>query len=453
MKRVYPTQGLSSLIVVSLFICWPLKLKGFEEPLLSQSSAGYAFIESMQEHYCKKRPSHSCQFDPAKCRADMQKLWRDLFNETPSEENLTRACARISTRFELPGVYSLLSDLYLDVARVAPLVGLDSISGLHLGSLPIREVNARALPPDPSLGHFALFNIRFFEFANEIAKVSALPIPIKAKGEVVEIDGSQEALEQRLNENSELSFLFVNRLMHFLELEGLKPALPPKDIQTILIRYQRGTELFALAHEYAHIALRHVGQTTLLEVQDVDSKALGISGQSADWVQELEADYFAARAVRMVTEVQLLADDWHIADYLLPLTPDFYFLVRQIVDDATNLLFGNGEKSKPTKEENRLLALALGCIEMPGCKLAVTLRASPPLPAGHPHPSIRRAIVSQVLSRRPTNETDEAMQALASQMTRNATHLWARVEAVLRDPQAAELLESIRQKKAQIQVK
>ena len=138
-----------------------------------------------------------------------------------------------------------------------------------------------------------------------------------------------------------------------------------------------------------------------------------------------------------------------MADFMTPLTAEFYFLSRHIVADATALLFGDGKKFQATPDEERLLGVALRCIAEPQCNLAPLLGQQPSIPTGHPHPSIRRALVKQVLAKKPVNETDAAMQELASQMLRNIEFLWTEFESVLRSPQGAGLIKSIRKARAE----
>jgi hypothetical protein len=450
--RIFGAQCMLAQVGMPLFLFAGVpSTSRAEELLLSKSDRGYEFIETLQKHYCAKRPSHNCQFDSALCRSQIAKLWLKMFDEAISDEQVKSSCAQVSTRFELPGTHKLLQDLIAEVRVVAPSVELDVVDELRFGSLSIRDINARVLPPDPKLGHFVLFNIRFFEFASELAKVAALAIPMKVEGGTLTIDGSQQALDQQIDDDPELRFLFVNRLVHFLDLEGLKPAPPPKNIQPILARYQKGIELFAMAHEYSHIALRHTGPTALVEGIDVDAASLGISGQSANWVQELEADYFAAKVLRATTDRALASSDRHMADFMLPLTAEFYFLSRQIVTDATALLFGDGRKSQATPDEDRLLEVALRCMAAQQCDFASSLNQQPSIPTGHPHPNIRRALVKRVLTKGPVDDTDAAMQALASQMLRNVEHLWIQVEGSLRSPDAAGLIESIRKTRSERQ--
>jgi hypothetical protein len=420
-----------------------------EEKLLSRSDPGYAFVERLQKQYCDKRPnpSHNCHFDLAQCRTAVEGLWRELFKEPPSEENLRRSCDRVSTEFELPGAYDMLANYYHHVKSVAPNVGLSVIEDVRFGSLPIRAINARTFPPDPALGNFVFFNIRFFEFASELAKVAALPIPITVSGQELVIDTSKEGLSRRVHENPELSFLFINRILHFLEIEGQKPAPPPADIQPILARYQQGIELFAMAHEYSHIALLHSGANALLEGDDIPAEALGISGPNGDWVQELEADYFAAKVLRAFTQYRLAADDNHMADYMLPLTPQLYFRASELILDARSFLLGELVVLKPSQDEYSLLAAALACVSQPSCGLAKTLRSNGNVPTGHPHPAIRREFVRTVLEKAPENATDDAMQVLSSLMLKNMDFLWDQLTTALRKPEAAPLIESIRKAK------
>ena len=143
-----------------------------DPPLLSATDPGYAFVEDVQKTYCNRRPSHNCRFDFEQCKQISVRLWRDMFDEPPNPEILKKSCDRVSTQFELPGFYLLLNGLYSEVREVAPDVGLPKLDKVYLGSLPIKEVNARVLPQDPALGHFLFFSVRFFEFANELAKVA-----------------------------------------------------------------------------------------------------------------------------------------------------------------------------------------------------------------------------------------------------------------------------------------
>ena len=421
-----------------------------EVSLLSNlPESGYATIEAIQGNYCKARPNHSpshnCKFDAAKCRTTVEELWQKMFAEKPSEDSLSWTCSQVSTKFEIPGVYRLLEGFYREVLWAAPLVGLPKIEGVRLGSLPLREVNARVIPMKASETPIILFNIRFFEFASELAKVSAMPIPMRESGGTLVIDGSKEALEQNLKSDRELTFLFVNRLMHFLEIEGAKPALPPKNIQPILVRYQEGSELFAFAHEYAHVALRHHGETALLEGSDVPAEVLGISGEKADWIQEFEADYYGAKLVQMIFEHRTKATDAHIADPLLRATPEFYFFTRELVDAALSILDGEETVPGPSDQERRLFAVAESCIQTAGCDLRAKLLDTKLKPVGHPHPEIRRNLV-RVVIRRPANqnENEVAMQALADQMLRNAEYLGEQVKSALRNPEMINLVNRAR---------
>lgn len=421
-----------------------------EARLLSNlPESGYATIEAIQGNYCKARPdhspSHNCNFDAAKCRTTVEELWQKMFGEKPSEESLSQTCSQVSTKFEMPGAYRLLEGFYSEVLGAAPLVSLPKIEGIRLGSLPLREVNARVIPTKATETPIILFNIRFFEFASELAKVSALPIPMRESGGTLVIDGSKEALEQNLKSDRELLFLFINRLMHFLEIEGLKPAPPPKNIQPILVRYQEGTELFAFAHEYTHVALKHQGETALLEGIDVPAEVLGISGEKADWIQEFEADYYGAKLVQIIFEHRTKATNVHITDPLLWATPEFYFFARELIDAALSILGGEETLPGPSDQERKLFAVAESCIQTTGCDLRANLLDTKLKPVGHPHPEIRRNLVKIVL-RRPSNqsETEVAMQALADKMLRNAEYLGEQVISGLRNPEMRELVNRAR---------
>jgi hypothetical protein len=453
MQTLSLTKIVVSILVVTLIAVPQTPPAAKDPPLLSATDPGYAFVEDIQKTYCNKKPSHNCRFDLAQCKQTIAKLWLELFGESATPEILKKSCDRVSTEFELPGVYSLLRDLYSEVREVAPQVGLPQLDRVHLGSLPIRDVNARVLPPDPALGHFLFFNIRFFEFANELAKVAALSIPMKVENNLLVIEGSREALEKKLAGDNEIRFLFINRLLHFLEVESLKPAPPPRDIQPILLRYQQGIELFAMAHEYSHIALKHAGATKALEGMDLPTSALGISGPSSDWAQELEADFYAAKIFKKISMRRLSVRDPHMAEYMLIATPEFYFLARQILNEAHAIFFNDRQVNTQSGEELRLLKVAIDCTRNIECHLADVLSKQVGIPKKHPNSTIRREFARVLLEDNDNSrdETKQAMNALASQMIRNIDYLWNNVSTKLRSPEAAGLIQQVRDKRAKLQ--
>lgn len=443
MQTLYFTRTVLSLSLVGFLVLSQTPAK--DPPLLSATDPGYTFVEDVQKAYCNKNPSHNCRFDVAECKETTAKIWLEMFGETASPEILKESCARVSTNFELPGVYSLLNELYLEIREVAPQAGLPQLERVYLGSLPIRDINARVLPPDPKLGHFLFFNVRFFEFANELAKVAALSIPMKVENNHLVIDGSQEALEKKIAGDKEILFLFINRLMHFLEIESLKPALPPRDIQPILLRYQQGIELFAMAHEYSHLALKHAGGAKALDGMDLPAGPLGISGPSSDWAQELESDFYAAKILKRISMQRLSAKGPHVAEYMLISTPQFYFLARQVVNEANDIFFKEEQVHRQNAEELRLLNVAIDCTKKPECRLAEVLSKQVNIPQRHPDSSIRRNFVRVLLADDNNSSNDsKAMTALAEQMNRNIEYMWSKVRVVLRSPEAAGLIQKVR---------
>lgn len=424
-----------------------------ERLLAASGDQSYAFLQRVQESYCKQRPSHDCNVSDATCRQRVEMLWQQMFKEKPHAQELARMCRRVSTAYEFPGTYELLKSLYDEVAEAARVNGVNTVKEkVSLGSLPIREINARVLAPDPTLGHFIIFNVRFFEFASEVAKVAAMAIPMRSSGDSLVIDGSKEAVEKRLQGAPAILTLFANRLMYFLQLEGLKPNPPEAFIQPIIAQYQRGIELFAMGHEYAHIEKRHAGPAALLDGIDIDAKALAVSGQTGDWAQELEADFVSSKLLDSVIREELVKPDRHVAVSMLRSTPQFYFVARQIVDNTRSMLFGDGVLALPTARERALLQVAMACAKKSDCRMSDALRAEGALPAGHPHPLIRREFVNAIVQHVPEpGSDDEAMQELAMLMVKNTEHLWSELEDMLRSPEGKKIIEAARSQRAKVQ--
>jgi len=454
MQRLRLVKFVISLILVATVVM--AQKPSTDPPLLSKTDPGYAFVERIQKHYCEEKsgkPSHNCKFDVAKCREFVTNLWPEMFREPAPPEALKINCDRVSTEYELPGTYTLLHELFSEVREVAPDVGLRQLDDVHFGSLPIRAVNARVLPPEPGLGHFLFFHIRFFEFASELAKVAALSLPMKVENDLVVIDGSLDALREKLATDKEIQFLFANRLFHFLEVESLKPLTPPENIQPILSRYQQGIELFAMAHEYSHLALNHGGASMALESADSLKNSLSVSGPSGNWAQELEADFYAAKIVRRISLRRLAAKDAHVAEYLLTATPQFYFIARQIVTEANDIVFNNGQIRPQDSGEPNLLKIAINCTKNNKCDLADTLSRQANLPQGHPSPGIRKEFAGVLLEENvaSADESKTAMTTLATQMNRNIDYLWRNVRTHLQSPAAASLIKSVREKRSKLE--
>jgi hypothetical protein len=274
---------------------------------------------------------------------------------------------------------------------------------------------------------------------------------MKVEDNQLVIDGSQEALEKKIAADKELLFLFINRLMHFLEVESLKPALPPRHIQPILLRYQQGIELFAMAHEYSHLALKHTGGTRGLEGMDLPASALKISGPSSDWAQELESDFYAAKILKRISMQRLSVKDPHVAEYMLIDTPQFYFLARRIVNEANDIFFKDKQVPVQNAEELRLLNVAIDCTKKTECHLAEVLSKQAGIPKGHPTSSIRRNFARAALSHDSNSSSESQATALAEQMTRNIEYLWSKVLPILQSPAAAELIQKVRDRRAKEQ--
>jgi len=437
-------HGHTRIVAAALLALHCVTPMAADKPLLSSTNAGYAFVEKIQQQYCTKRPSHACTTDESVCRTTAAKLWKELFKEDAAPEYLDRQCSRVSTKFEMPGMYVFLNEQFTEVRDVAATVNLPQLDRVHVGSLPIRDINARVLPPDSDLGHFLFFNVRFIEFASELAKISAIAIPQEIRVNNIVFDGNLEVLERRVASNPEILFLFVNRLMYFLDVESLKPHPPPEDIRPILSSYQQGIELFAMGHEYSHLGLRHSGAAIQLEGADISAADLQIAGASGNWIQELDADYHGALILAEIARRRTIGSDRHPAEFILLTTPRFYFLARRIVRDAESLFFGTAEVGMPTAVESDLLKLATACVRKPDCKLPQALGGRTDVPNGHPHPIIREAFIEAVLSREPVNETEAAMRKLSDLVYGNAHYLWTNIGNKLRQPEAKELIESVK---------
>jgi hypothetical protein len=413
------------LLSLLLVLCFPpLGYCAEVGELLSASDAGYALIEVLQGETCKKKPSHNCNFDENACRILHAILSVKMFGEVDSENEIAEKCSRVSTKHEMPGSYKWLMGLYSQVHSAAVEAGLKKVENVRVGTLAVKNVNVSVTSQDKSIGNIILFNVRFLEFANSLAKIAALTIPIKVINGRIAIDAAD--LED-IDADMRIEQLLSDELFHFLELNSKPGPLPPKNIQPILARYQEGVELFAMAHEYGHLAYAHAGPQFLSDVAEFDRAGLNLSGNNGDWAQELEADFAGTRIVFEISRKRLSASDLDIVDFMLIKTPQFYHIAREIFMDAKEIVFRGNSLAPPNAREEELLEIAKLCVSNSTCELSKKIKESGMNPDGYPHPRIRRKFADSILARKPIDSDDALMQLISNTMERNLIVIWDRL--------------------------
>ena len=407
-----------------------------KEKFLSDSDLGYKIIEGFQKSQCEKAPTHECYATFERCQIESRKLWSKMFDGVPRQDWINEVCRRVSTKFELPGFYILLSRIYDKVHAAALRAGVGDIKRPSLGTLPIKSVNARVIPtPDVQI---ILFNVRFLEFANEMAKVTLMSIPFSSEGGRIAIDTSVQAFEKRMADSPSLLADFEGAILAFLEIRNQREIIPVPIIRPLLNVYSTGIESFAMAHEYGHIALGHTNQPIALDTGDILLRGFAMESKSASalWFEELQSDVIATRIIESAFQQMLEAGETDAEPALWAFfrTPEFYFLSREIVEDARSIIETGEELAGPLDIELVMLESLKLCTVTDGCNLSEALQrgadSGPDVFDGadrHPHLTIRREVVRYLLERSPVNEDDETMLAMSQMISRNIVLMWERV--------------------------
>ncbi|WP_309380280.1 hypothetical protein [Cerasicoccus frondis] len=406
------------------------------KPLLSENDEGYKTLEVIQQKFYTQNPAYRHKVDYDEMVSFLDQLSQEIVAEDISKEMIAMFSDRVSTKYEMPGVHFMLKGYYDDVQAAASSIGYEAIPEPILGSLPIKKINVIVGKNQDDGRSMILFNIRFFEFAYEIAKVVAKTIVMREEGQYVVIDSSEEAFYRALENNPEILHDYLLVILEFLELGSRERIKPDADRLIVLSLYHRGIEMFAMAHEIGHVLMEHDGKVNALEPSALDgvSVILGMeSSATANWLQELEADYVAAQIMIELSKGDISNN--RFIDVGLRETPEFYFITREIYEDLSLLLSTGKQYRQPGAGEETFINFAVDAVDMDSTdgfpesfsqKFTVVKHANV-----HPHPTIRRQFWEEITDIPTNNAEQEAILAITDIMNRNAILLWERIRPVI----------------------
>lgn len=406
-----------SLMLLSLTL--PLEAQSY----LSDSDAGYKLIEALQSQYCGANPTHNCNVTDDECIRLNDQLWRAIYGEAPEKHLLQKQCSRFSTRHELPGMYDLLSGLQAEIDEALKRLNIRSAK-VKIGSLPVTGVNARVATPPGSDYSVILFNARFIQFAHEMTKVVARSIPVHYEDESIVIDAETTATEKLLRNNPAIERDFIATVLHFIDVEDRPPIPPTEFALPLLSAYDDGVELFAMAHEYAHVLCQHSGGSTSLMLENERG---GIAGAPdgrrllAKWAHEIEADLFATAILEDIWKHRRLSPDSHPFNIALLEAPDFYFQLRSIIEEARSIRVGS---TTPPPSHDEVAVVKELMLPSPSHPCDLELPGHVSKLTRHPHPEVRRALLRRRINYPPLEESERALLEIASLLNRNAEILW-----------------------------
>jgi hypothetical protein len=267
-----------------------------ESKYLSDSDAAYSLLEKLQreaysnkddvrhvgppstqellqineiESGITKTPTDTCSADLKKARAAYEEFSKQSTLRVSEEfKNI-----KMPTRFENPQWYSVVSKLSHRIERYVSEDTLLPKGRVVFGTLPTRSVDACIYKVPGTSDRLAVFNEDLFYATYQLTKVLIQTFQwgeqrTSYKREYVKKRVSDDDIRRRFLEVIHWYVVKRSRLPEYYPLE-------PGQIK-MAITLTRSMEMFAIAHEYAHLILNHAPQ-------DMESQAYS-------WQQEIQAD-------------------------------------------------------------------------------------------------------------------------------------------------------------------
>ncbi|MDX8464914.1 hypothetical protein RFM26_04365 [Mesorhizobium sp. VK23B] len=430
----------------------------------------YAFLESKQDIAFGDNPAIHRWTDSSEDRAKLRQALEQLDKRTTGGQGEERSYGRLyqgllvelgrgmPTRYEDPNIIPLLCEaaftVQMIVARDSP-----SFTMPYLGTLPSGTLNATTFGVPGSSAKLVVVNYALFSFAHEFGKIGLATIKIEARDGNIAIEPSDEYFNRLRSDPA-----FLTRTSMALEdFASERPivghALPRQYDDTLLGVMDSALEQFAVAHEFAHIALHHTSQDSgpLQGIGEVGSRSDQMLRQS--WGQEAVADLYAAAVVERISMREYhSASSGSLTGELGEFTryaPVLFFQLNQIAEEAR---FVHDHKVLPPRFSDADRTLVLGFLQdaltdqakthdrAPLASISPTARPIPDVVrqfGDHPPAWARRALVQaywQDHAPTPKDEVEVAFGALAIRMGDNLETLWSDiaplwVEIVNKGPQ------------------
>jgi hypothetical protein len=394
MKNSWCTYVYMIAIVVSVSIHAKSQIPNGE--YLSSNDKGYLEIEKLQQIRCQG----PCLTAVEDCHSKIEHLWKLMYRESVPSHLLDSLCARVSTRYETPGVFWMLRNYLTHVQRAASETYRSDIIDAKIGSLSLFDANAGAKTEDKQ--PLIFINLGYFIFANEIGKVTARTIHVDSSKQFYVIDSSEERFYQTINDNPELLADFAKTIIGFIEGHARRQIIPDDFIKPILVTYDQGMELFAIGHEYAHLLRGHSGKSKSALRFDNDELVPVLKTKMTEnsWAQEFEADYISSVLFKRICSDIQSDSSQNIFIVALNASPEFYFLSRSILDNARSWQKTGKTLPPPKKAEVSLLKKFKELYRQPNFDISKFLSDNKSYTKklkGHPHALIRREVVNLMI--------------------------------------------------------
>ncbi|WP_269236100.1 hypothetical protein [Flavobacterium flavigenum] len=284
----------------------------------------------------------------------------------------------VPTCYQDPLMYFMIYNYVSKIENARKKLKLPLKIPPKFGSLPTPEINAYTYPADNSKDRVEPrnsiigFNTLLFMFAYQMPKV-ILPTLNVSKSDctsnMIVVDYSMEEALRQIQGNPNIKINFAMAILEFMGLsEHITESLDAK-FDADLMGFTTSIELFAVAHEYGHLIMKHeLSGIKRLKLSTNTKDTISSLVGTRSWQQELEADKIGIELLVQVlkndiatTKDTLLRQALELRSISNLYSILFYFKCMEIIEDA-NFINDKGVLPKEilTKEKEYLLSFAQG---------------------------------------------------------------------------------------------
>lgn len=273
------------------------------EPVYLSDSMPYSYLERRQRDIYTSNPSLTDPLSRAELtQPEAIRSWEALSRRLEQagcdeagenclgDPNLSAdilrqiTCGTLSTRFESPLTFYLLRITLAGVdearARLYP-----ASPPIMFGTLPTGNIDAQALRVPDSTADLVLLNRDIYYFTGAFSKSVVNAIPITIEGGYVALSADRDSIRARLRQNPQIVRDFAEAMVLLVlrgSPRGANETFLDDNHNRLYARLVSALDTFIVAHEVAHVALRHTGRDRTLFLAGGRVSSAATAGQAAE---------------------------------------------------------------------------------------------------------------------------------------------------------------------------
>lgn len=424
----------------------------------SKTDRAYSYLEGLQDLAFADNPRIKRWTGSAEDQAQMREVLALLDkrgkgdSSNPYSATFDGVIARLQrampTQYENPITMAILCSVALavqaEIVRDTPDFVLP-----RLGTLPSGTLNAQSLLIPNSGEELITVNFSLFTFVHEFGKIGLSTIQIEeGKNQDVVINTSDGYFNSLRTDPALLTRVSM-ALEDFANQRPIQNHAPPRPLDDpLLVAMDAALEEFVVAHEFAHIILRHTSRDTEPPKNFGETRQISDEELRRRWGEEASADLYAAALTQRISAnhyrgapaTSLKSELGEFVRY----APVLFFQLNQIAEEARYVRGHTTAAPKFSAEERatvlKFLSDALGAQAAAlDPKRPVADKPSPELPVpavvrqfgDHPPAWARKALVTAYWKDRapvPKSDIEVAFGTVAIAMGNNLESLWRDIQ-------------------------